>query len=174
MKFIGTLAIAAAAAIFPIAALAETSLPVMAEKDGIVIEDAYARSSGAKAKAGAAFMAIRNTSDTADTLIAVLGDKAKRIELHTHTIEDGIARMSEVEGGIPVPAGETVLLKRGGLHVMFMGLNTPMDQGEQIDTVFVFKSTGEIPVSIPVDLQRDGPAKEGGDGMGMQHGKTKN
>ena len=83
----------------------------------IVIKDAYARSSGPMAKAGAAFMVIENTGDTADRLIAARADVAKRVELHTH-IDDGngVMKMREVEGGFAVPAGGAATLARGGDH----------------------------------------------------------
>ena len=154
-----------------LAALAAVSLcvpgsghgEVLAEASGIVIEDGYARATGANARTGAAFMAITNTTDTDDRLIAVRGDIAERMELHGHEMKDGVAMMRPVEGGIPIPAGETVLLERGGLHVMFLGLTGEMAEGSTVDIVLVFQSASEIPVTIPVDLTR------GQDG-GHQHG----
>ena len=44
----------------------------------IMISDAYARSSGALAKAGAAYMMIMNHSDENDRLIGVQSDIAKK------------------------------------------------------------------------------------------------
>lgn len=152
------------AGLSPLAAMAEGS--VLAEANGITISDAYARSAGAMAQAGAAFMAVTNTTDADDRLIEARSDIAARVELHTHIITDGIARMTRLEDGIPIPAGETVMLERGGLHVMFMGLDAGMAEGETVDVTLVFETAGEIPVAIPVDLGR-GPMQ----GRGMQgHG----
>jgi len=136
---------------------------VLAEASGIIIEDGYARAAGAHARTGAAFMAITNTNDTDDRLIAARSDIADRVELHTHVMKDGVAQMRPVEGGIPVPAGETVLLERGGLHVMFLGLTGEMAEGSEVEIVLVFQSAGEIPVKVPVDLMR-------GQGGGHQQG----
>ena len=69
-----------------------------------------------------------------------------------------VARMMQVENGIPLPAGETVMLERGGLHVMFMGLNGPFEEGAAVDVTLVFENAGEIDVAIPVDLRR-GPTE---------------
>ena len=154
-------ALAAAALSAPTTGTAE----VLAEASGIVIEDGYARAAGANARTGAAFMAITNTTDSDDRLIEARSDIAERVELHTHEMNDGIARMREVEGGIPIPAGETVLLERGGLHVMFLGLTGGMAAGSTVDMVLVFESAGEIPVKVPVDLMRG----QGG-GHGQGHG----
>ena len=123
--------------------------------DAIVVEDSYARSSGKSAKAGAAFMVIQNQSDTDDRLINAASGVAKKIELHTHKInENGVAKMVHVEEGFAIPAGETHILKRGGDHVMFMGLNAPFDQGEMIAVTLIFEQAGEVQIEVPVDLER--------------------
>ncbi|WP_375175447.1 copper chaperone PCu(A)C [Pseudooceanicola sp.] len=136
----------------------------------IMIHDAYARSSGPTAMAGAAFMEIKNTGDEDDRLIAARADVAKRVELHTH-IEgaDGVMKMREVDGGIVVAAGESHLLQRGGDHVMFMGLTTTFEQGMTIPVTLVFEKAGEITVEVPVDLERQGGMDHGS----MDHSKMK-
>ena len=58
-------------------------------------------------------------------------------------------RMREVPE-IVVPAGQSVELKPGGLHVMFMGLATPLKQGEQGAFTLVDQSGQEYPVQAPV------------------------
>jgi copper(I)-binding protein len=121
----------------------------------IRVTDAYLRSTSPDAPSGAAFMMIENTGDAADRLIAVRSDVAARIELHTHIADDaGVMRMTEIEGGIAVPAEGMAMLKRGGDHVMFMGLNRPLEQGDAVDVIFVFEEAGEIAATIPVDRER--------------------
>lgn len=121
----------------------------------IMIQDPYARATGAKAVVGAAFMGIMNHTDSADRLIAARSDIAKRVEIHTH-IEDanGVMRMVEVEDGIAIPAGGMAMLQRGGDHVMLMGLVQPLEQGDEISVTLIFANAGEIEVVIPVDLER--------------------
>lgn len=124
--------------------------------DGIRVEDPYARSSAMSATSGAAFMILHNDTDMDDTLVEARADGvAERIELHTHIAdENGVMRMREVEGGIPVEAHGMTALARGGLHVMFLGLTDPFEQGEEIDLTLVFEHAGEVPVTVPVDLER--------------------
>lgn len=130
----------------------------------IEVREPYARSSGPAAKAGAAFMMIENTGDSADRLIGASADIAKRVELHTHVADaNGVMKMREVEGGIELPAGAMVALKRGGLHVMFMGLTGPMVQGESFPLTLTFEQAGEVVIEVPVDLERKPGA--------MSHGK---
>ncbi|MEO9575235.1 MAG: copper chaperone PCu(A)C [Tateyamaria sp.] len=129
------------------------ALPAFA--DGIMVMDPYARAASPAAKSGAAFMTLHNMSQQDDRLIAVRTDAAKRVELHTHKeTGDGIMQMMEVEDGFPVAAGEMIQLKRGGEHVMLMGLTGPLEQGADISVTLVFETAGEVEVSIPVDNER--------------------
>ncbi|MCV6584590.1 MAG: copper chaperone PCu(A)C [Marinibacterium sp.] len=128
--------------------------------DGLDITDAYARASGPHAKAGAAFMVIENHGSSDDQLIGASSDVAKRVELHTHIDKgDGVMQMREVEGGFAIPAGGAHALKRGGDHVMFMGLTRPLNQGDVVEVILTFEQAGDVTVEIPVDLERkDGHA----------------
>jgi len=138
-----------------LAATLSLATPVFADGMGIMIDDPYARSSTAMATSGAAFMSIMNHGDTDDQLIAAATDVAARVELHTHTEdENGVMRMREVEGGIPIPAGETTVLQRGGLHVMLMGLTEGLEQGEEIEVTLTFQNAGDMTLTIPVDNER--------------------
>lgn len=126
------------------------AMPAMAD---IVVKDAYARA--ANTMAGAAFMVIENTGPEDDQLIDARSDVAKRVELHTHKdMGDGIMKMMHVEEGFAIPAGGEHALMRGRDHVMFMGLNGPMEQGDMVTVTLVFEKAGEIAVEIPVDLER--------------------
>jgi copper(I)-binding protein len=119
----------------------------------IAISEAYVRAVAPGAGASAAYMTIRNDG-AADTLVAARTDIARRVELHTHILEDGVARMREVEGGIAAPAGETVTLAPGGLHVMLMGLNGPLAAGATLPLTLVFENAGEMAIMAPiVDVQ---------------------
>ncbi|WP_170417930.1 copper chaperone PCu(A)C [Ruegeria atlantica] len=125
-------------------------------QDIITVDDAYARSSGKTAKAGAAFMMIQNDGTTDDRLIGVKSDAAARVELHTHIVdENGVAKMTHVEEGFVIPAGEAHMLKRGGDHVMFMGLTAPFEQDATVPVTLIFENAGEVEIEIPVDLERN-------------------
>lgn len=117
------------------------------------------------AKVGGGYMTITNTGSSDDTLIEVRVADISRIELHlSATDANGVATMTEQEGGIPLPAGEAVSLMPGGLHVMFMGLSDPFEIGETISATLVFETAGEIDVAFDVT------ARTAGDHGGMKHG----
>ena len=146
------------------------ALPAGSFAADILIEDAYARASRPDAPTGAAFMTIRNTGTTDDRLVAASAEVAKRVELHTHIDQGGVMKMVEIEGGIPLPAGATHLMERGGDHVMFMGLTESLEQGGEVTVTLTFEKSGDLVVTIPVDNERK-PDHGGGHGHG--HKTTK-
>lgn len=134
--------------------VAAMAAPVLADGT-ITVDDAYARSAGKTAKAGAAFMMIQNQGEADDRLIGATSDVAARVELHTHKIDDnGVAKMIHVEEGFVIPAGDTHMLQRGGDHVMFMGLKQSFEQGATVPVTLIFEQAGEVELEIPVDLER--------------------
>ena len=145
------------------------ALPVAAA--GIMVMDPYARSASKAAKSGAAFMMIHNTSGQDDRLLAARSDAAARVELHTHIDKgDGVMQMTEIDGGIVVPAGGKHMMVRGGDHVMFMGLNQTLAHGESVEVTLQFEKAGDITVTIPVDLERKPKHGHGGhDHSGHDH-----
>ncbi|TVQ56176.1 MAG: copper chaperone PCu(A)C [Rhodobacteraceae bacterium] len=110
--------------------------------------------------ASAAYMSIANTGETADRLIDARAPIARRVEIHTHIMEDGVAKMRRIEG-VEIAAGETVTLEPGGLHVMLMGLTGPMDDGDLLPLTLVFEQAGEIAVAAPVIALRPRAASHG-------------
>lgn len=138
------------------------ALPALAG-EGLTIDDPYARVSRPGAPTGAAFMSITNHGPEDDRLVAAESDIAARVELHTHISDDeGVMRMVHVEEGFPLPAGESLRLERGGRHVMFMGLNRDLSDGDTVAVTLVFEAAGPRVVEIPVDnARRPGGAMEG-------------
>lgn len=104
-----------------------------------------------------AYMQITNAGVNDDVLIAARTEAARTVEIHETRIEDDIARMVELEEGLPVPAGETVMLEPGGAHVMLIGLPQDLLPNETVSLTLVFASGAEITVDalitdmIPVE-----------------------
>lgn len=142
---------------FKISLVAMISLVIsagMAFSQDIQIEHQYARAASPIAKTGAVFMHIMNMGEEDDQMVSAITTVAKKVELHTHIIEDGVAKMREVEGGFAIPAGGATMLERGGLHVMLMGLTQRFVQGEVISLTLVFEKAGEITIEVPIDNER--------------------
>ena len=151
-----------------LAAVAASAFALPAFAADIMVQDPYARSSAMMATSGAAFMQIMNHGETDDRLIGAASPVAEMVQLHTHKEdENGVMRMLHVEEGFPVAAGETLMLARGGNHVMFMGITEPFEQGDMIPLTLTFEKAGDITLEVPVDLERQ-PMH----GMKHQHGKS--
>jgi len=133
------------------AALGFAALPAFAE---IIVDDPYARASSPTAQVGAAFMAIRNSGNEDDRLVAAASGAARRVELHTHVMTNGVAKMMRVDEGFVVPANGEVLLQRGGKHVMMMGLTAAFIQDETISLTLTFEKAGEMIIVVPIDNVR--------------------
>jgi len=129
------------------------SAPLAAE--GIMVDDAYIRSSTAKSTSGAAFMVVMNHSGADDRLIGASSDVADKVELHSHRSDDnGIMRMGEIEGGVAIAADEMHAFKRGGDHLMFMGLKEPLVQGAMVPVTLEFEKAGAVEIEVMVDQDR--------------------
>jgi copper(I)-binding protein len=137
---------------------------------GIEISEAWARATPGQARNGAAYMVIENTADTADRLVSASSPVAERVELHAHTIVDGVARMREIEG-IEVYPAEPVILQPGGLHLMLLGLTTPLQEGERFPVTLGFAEAGSVTAEVEIRRGMPGGGTHGhGSGHGSGHG----
>ena len=120
----------------------------------IMVMDPYARASRPGAPTGAVFMTLHNMGDTDDRLIGASTPVAQVTQIHTHIDDNGIMKMREIEGGLPVAAGQMHELARGGDHVMLMGVTEDLVQGETIPLTLIFENAGEITLDVPIDNKR--------------------
>lgn len=103
------------------------------------------------AMAAAGYMAIANDSDHPDRLIGVETPVASSAMLHESRVSaDGVAAMSHIEG-IDIPAGDTAVLEPGGFHIMLMGLNQTLTEGQMVPGVLIFEQAGRVEFEFMVD-----------------------
>lgn len=161
---------AASTAVVETTAAVETTV---AEAESVIeVTAAWARSSPMMVTAGAAYMVIANDGDADDALLSVTVDEAVTgtAELHeTRTAEGSGMTMTEgsemsettTAGAAPmmemvevdrieVPAGESVTLEPGGLHVMLLDLVEPLEAGTQVELTLTFELAGEVVVTAVV------------------------
>jgi copper(I)-binding protein len=129
----------------------------------ITVTGAFTRATLPDARVGAGYFTISNAGGEADRLIAASSEVSPTVELHNMIVDNGMMKMSQVEGGIEVPAGGSVSLAPGGLHVMFIGPNQPFNEGECVEVTLSFEKAGEVPVQLVVGpVGADGaPGHEG-------------
>ncbi|HSO84788.1 copper chaperone PCu(A)C [Thiocapsa sp.] len=115
----------------------------------VSIGDPYARAVPPGQANSAVFMSLENQTGENQALVGAESVVSEVVELHTHVEEDGMMRMRRIEK-IEIPAGETVTLKPGGLHVMLIGLKQPLEPGDTVDLALTFEDGSRIPVQAPV------------------------
>ncbi|MDB5507004.1 MAG: copper chaperone PCu(A)C [Devosia sp.] len=153
-----TILLAAAAALFLISpAFAHNGL----EHDGcaagtpvtagdLVITGAFTRALNPSAKTGGGYFTIENTGTSAETLLGATTEAAASTQLHQMQMEGDIMRMSPVDGGLEIPAGQTVTLEPKGTHLMMMGVGTPFKEGECVELTLNFAVAGAVPIKLSV------------------------
>lgn len=124
----------------------------------MMIQDAYVRATPPNAQNSAAFLQLMNHSNEAVSLVAASSDVAKKVELHNHIMADGMMKMRQVES-IEVGAMETVSLQPGGLHIMLMGINAPLKEGQEVAFTLTFASGETVSFTAPVKSINGKPAK---------------
>lgn len=117
--------------------------------DMVGVTGAYVRAVPPGQPNGAAFMALTNQSDSDHVLVAAESSVAEAVELHNHTMEDGMMRMRRVER-IDLGARETVSFQPGGLHVMLIGLARQLEPGQQVDLTLIFEDGSRTRFEMPV------------------------
>ena len=77
-------------------------------------------------------MTITNKGTAPDRLVGGSTSAASGFEVHSMVMEQGVAKMRPVEGGLEIKPGETVELKPGSFHVMLTGLKQPLEKGQKV------------------------------------------
>ena len=96
------------------------------------------------------FVTVTNTGAEDDRIIAASSPRAGRMELHEMVMDGDVMKMREKDGGISVPAGETVELKPGGLHIMFMEVGDRFEEGQTVPVTLTFEKAGDVTFDMPV------------------------
>ena len=121
----------------------------------IAIGHPYARATVPGQPTGGGFLKLENKGDT-DRLLSASASVSGSVELHTMSMDGDVMRMRQLDA-IDLPAGKTVELKPGGLHIMFMGLKAPLKAGDSFPLKLKFEKAGEVTVEVKVEA----PGKEG-------------
>ncbi|MGE5545349.1 MAG: copper chaperone PCu(A)C [Solirubrobacterales bacterium] len=118
-------------------------------KGDIAIESPWARTSPMSARNGAAFMVLKTEGKEPDRLIRASSPVSNTAELHTHLMEDGVAKMRPVAAMDVVP-GTPTQLKPGSLHIMLMELKAPLKEGDKVPLTLTFEKAGDVAVEAVV------------------------
>jgi copper(I)-binding protein len=78
------------------------------------------------------------------------------------TMDQGVAKMRPVEGGLEIKPGETVELKPGSFHVMLTGLKQPLEKGQKVKATLQFEKAGKVDIEYAVEAVGTSAPASGG------------
>jgi copper(I)-binding protein len=125
----------------------------------LVLDHAWARATPTGAKIGGGFLTIENKGAAPDKLMGASSPAAGKIEVHETAMNNGVATMHPVKGGLPIAPGQSVTLAPGGYHLMMMELKGPLKKGDKIPVTLKFEKAGDIKVTF--DIQGVGATSSG-------------
>jgi len=175
----------AAQAAFAALILMAGNIPAWAQTDDVMdmgftagelqITGAFSRATLPGAPTAGGYMTITNMGAEEDRLVSASSDVAGMVEMHEMRMQDDVMHMSPVEEGVVIPAGESVSLSPGGLHLMFMQLAEPFKEGTMVPVMLTFDKAGSVEVLLHVGaFNADGPETmemdSGGTDMDMNDG----
>ena len=115
----------------------------------ITVSDPFARASAGPAKAGAAYLTISNSGTQVDRLMEAKTTVAKTAQVHATLLDNGVMKMRPVKA-VEVSPGEPTVLRPGELHIMLMGLQARLVEGQTFALTLTFEIAGTIEVDVPV------------------------
>ena len=139
---------------------------------GLKISAAWVRATPKAAPVGGGYLTITNNGTAPDRLVGGSSDVSSRFEIHVMGIDNGIMKMRPAAAGLEIKPGQTIEFKPGGYHLMFVGLNKPLEQGQHIKATLQFEKAGNVTVDFVIEgigAQTGGGSSIPG-GMQMQHG----
>ncbi|MDH3713960.1 MAG: copper chaperone PCu(A)C [Gammaproteobacteria bacterium] len=116
----------------------------------LIVARPWSRTMPAVAVTGAAYFTLSNRGASGDRLIAAASPVAERVEIHEHSMSDGVMRMRHVPG-VDVSPGLTTVFEPGGLHIMLMGLHEPLLEGKTFPLTLTFERAGSLVVMVIVE-----------------------
>jgi copper(I)-binding protein len=120
----------------------------------------WTRATPESAKVGGGFMTLINTGSEPDRLIGGSAEVSESLEIHEMQIVNGVAMMRQVNPGISLKPGASVILKPFAHHLMLMDLKQPLQAGQTIKGRLVFEKAGTVEVEyVVVPMGADGPSQ---------------
>jgi copper(I)-binding protein len=125
----------------------------------LVIEAPWARATPGGAKVAGGYLKITNTGKESDRLVGGSLPIAAEVEVHEMAMANNVMKMRRLANGLEIKPGQTVELKPGGFHLMFMGLSSGLKAGQPVKGTLRFEKAGTLDVEYrvaPIGAQSGG------------------
>jgi len=115
----------------------------------VLVENGYARESIPGTSISSAYMIIRNLSANNVRLITASSKVSERIEIHQHTMIDGLMRMRQRDY-VDILAKDSLQFQPSGFHLMIFDLKQPLKAKENITITLHFADQSSIDVNYTI------------------------
>ena len=112
---------------------------VASGSESVKVANAWVRAPIPGQKTASAYVELTSNGNAA--LVAAGSPVAARVEMHSMSHEGGVMRMRAVPR-IELPAGQTVKLAPGGLHLMMFDLKQPIKPGDKVALTLSVQPSG--------------------------------
>jgi len=126
----------------------------------ITVEAPYIRATIPGTDITSAYMTIKNNGNEAAILIGVSSLFSDRIEIHQHTMSDGMMKMRQVQQLI-IKDENQVILQPMGYHLMIFNVKEALRADQEVSLTLHFKQQKDLVVTIPVQsIKKERSAKK--------------
>ena len=132
----------------PMVSIPSISVPSIIAQD-IEIQKAYIRETLPGNQISSAYMTIVNHGNKAIKLVSITSNVSPRIEIHAHTMANGMMKMEQLDA-ISVKANAQVLLQPYGLHLMIFNLKKGLKAGQVVALKLHFADQQVVSINVPV------------------------
>lgn len=114
----------------------------------LVFESPWSRATPGGAKHGVGYVSIINIGQSSDTLKAITSPIADRVEIHATAMDGGVMRMRKITNGLEIKAQQVTEFRPGGLHLMLIGLKSPIKKGQTFPAQLQFAKAGRVDLTF--------------------------
>ncbi len=137
-----------------LAALVLLGLPLMASGHGYRLGDIriiHPWATPSQTTTGPGYLVLRNRGTRDDRLLSASSAIAARVELRAPVQNVGEPERDNGSlAAIVIPAGAETRLEPGGLHLRFIDLQKPLEDGQRFPVTLQFENAGSITVDMNV------------------------
>jgi copper(I)-binding protein len=116
----------------------------------LTVTSPWTRATPGGSKIAGGYLKITNNGRSTDRFVGAKSDASDRVEIHEMSMNDGVMKMRPLPNGLEIKPGETVELKSGGYHLMFMDLKQPLKQDDTFKATLQFEKAGPLVVNFSV------------------------
>lgn len=97
------------------------------------------------------YLTLTNEGESPVRFTGASSPRADSVGIHETRTEDGMMTMTPVDNGLTVAPGQTVTLKPKSYHLMLMGLEKPLKEGDQVPVTLTFDGAPSRKVELHVE-----------------------